>query len=501
MKKSNLSQKVKNFIVSPAQMGIDHKMVPYDIWGTVSHVVMLYKTKIIEKEIAAEIIKALISIDHEYKEGNFQIDPEKGAQLTLESKIVEKAGITAGSSAHTARSRNDQVMVTEILYLKEEVLEILESTERLVQMLVKKAEIHLSTVIPGYTHMQPAKPTTFAHLLLSYAGSLLSGVENLKHTYQHYNQNPLGSVESYGTSWPIDREFTTNLLGFTKVWELPLEAISNRGFFQLGILSALNHVAIVASKIATDLLLYTTFEYGIVTLGDDTAKRLHPITGSSVMAQKKNPDVLELVRSLAPQIAGFYQIVSGILSKLPSGYNRDSREIKEYIDLGINKTIGSIEILTSVFSSLKVNEEKALKLVKENYSLTTDLADFLSQKSKIPYRLIYKIVGQVVDKFIQDNKLLSEISVKDINSVAKTYSLELVVSDEELIEVLEPVKATQKRKHIGGTNASITKTMIENKSIEMKNISKWVFLEKENIEKVKQNTWVEAKKIVKKAEL
>lgn len=497
----NLSSKVISYIVSASQINADQKMVSYDIWGTKAHVIMLHETKILSTEKAAKILKALSEINEEFKDGHFSIDPQKGAQLTLETKIVEQAGELAGLSAHTARSRNDQVMVTEMLYLREELLAIVLLLVTLIGQLLKLSKLHVKTVFPGYTHMQPAKPTTFAHWCLAYCGSLLRVCEQLQSVYGQYSLSPLGAAESFGTSWPIDRSLTANLLGFSGVWEIPQDVISSRGFFQLAILDSFNQLAIIASKIATDLLLYSTFEYGLVILGEQVAQRLHPITGSSIMAQKKNPDALELVRSVAPQITGIHQIVSGILTSLPSGYNRDSREIKEYISLALDKVCSTIKVLDDVFSGLSINKEQAMNLVTKNYSLTTDLADYLSQKTHHPYRLVYKIIGQVVDQAMVAEKLIDSITPSDIGVAAKAHGLEIKISVQELNEVLYPQNALEKRKHIGGTNSLVTLKSINSKNGELNRVKGWVLSEQGKIRNAKSITEKLAQKLISNAQI
>ncbi len=494
--KNNLSSHVVNYIVSPAQINADQKMVAYDIWGTMAHVVMLHETKILSTEKAAKILKALKEINEEFENGNFSIDSQKGAQLTLEAKIIEKAGEIAGLSAHTARSRNDQVMVTETLYLRVELLATISLLTAAIGHLLILSKQHIKTVFPGYTHMQPAKPTTFAHWCLAYCSSLLRVCEHLQSVFQQYSLSPLGAAESFGTSWPIDRNLTAKLLGFSGVWEIPQDVISSRGFFQLGILDSLNHFAIVASKIAADLLLYSTFEYGLVSLGEQVSQRLHPITGSSIMAQKKNPDALELVRSVAPQISGIHQVVSGILTALPTGYNRDSREIKEYITLAIDKVNSTINVLDDVFSGLSVNKEYALNLVIKNYSLTTDLADYLAQKFQLPYRLVYKIVGQVVNEVMETGKLINSITPDEINGAAKEHGVEITIFAQELKEVLDPQNALEKRKHIGGTNSLVTLASIKAKEVEIHKMNAWILSEHEKIKKAKSVTENTAQKII-----
>lgn len=297
--KNKKNLETAGFIVSSTQLSLDLKMVAFDIQGTTAHVLMLNKQKIINDKKTALIVKALKEISLEVDQRKFVIDPKKGAQLTLEAKLIEKIGDVA-YSVHTGRSRNDQVMVTEMLYLKNEVINLMKSFVPILTELFKLAKNNIKTVMPGYTHMQPAKPTTFGQWALAYLNGFLKSMKTVEYYFNLYDINPLGSCESYGTSWPLDREYTTKLLGFSKVWEIPQDAISSRGFVQLGYLNGLGEICLVASKLAQDLILFDTFEYGLIGLGDEVAQRLHPITGSSVMAQKKNPDVLELIRSTAP---------------------------------------------------------------------------------------------------------------------------------------------------------------------------------------------------------
>lgn len=436
-------------------------MVASDIWGTKAHVLMLERTKIIPKSSAAAILQALADIERVNEHGDFSIDPNRGAQLTLEKEIVERAGERAGLSAHTARSRNDQVMVTELLFLREEVCQLAAQLEHVIKQLITFAEEHIDWVMPGYTHMQPGKPTTVAHWCLMYCGGFLRIHNALFSLLSRYDQCPLGSVESFGTSWPIDREYTAELLGFQKVWEVPLDAISHRGFFQFELLQLLSLGAIELSKFATDTLQYATFEYGFLELGDSVAQRLHPITGSSVMAQKKNPDALELLRASGNQVAGSMVAGFELLSGLPAGYNRDARELKEYVELGLRKFTTGLGVLTEVLGSMRFNRERMKALVEQNYSLTTDVADFVSQASGQPYRLVYKIVGQAVNDLMEKGLPLGDLQEEHLIHYAEELGVSLRVNAEELKEVLKPEIALARRKHRGGPSEESTKVSLE----------------------------------------
>jgi argininosuccinate lyase len=476
-----------DFIVSQAQLSLDLKMVSFDIQGTTAHVLMLNKQKIIDDKKTVIIVKALKEIAQEVDQGKFAIDPKKGSQLTLEAKIIEKVG-EIGYSVHTGRSRNDQVMVTEMLYLKQEIIDVIKIIIPTLETLYNLAKNNIKTIMPGYTHMQPAKPTTFGQWVLAYLNGFLKSIKTVEHYFDLYDINPLGACESYGTSWPLDREYTTKLLGFSQVWEIPQDAISSRGFVQLGYITGMAEICLVASKLAQDLILFDSFEYGMIGLGDEVAQRMHPITGSSVMAQKKNPDVLELIRSTSPQVTGYANIVANILGSLPMGYNRDSREVKEYIDLGLTKTKAMIKTLEKVLKTIKIDKKKMLDAVEGNYSLTTDLADFISQKSGVGYRLIYKIIGQVVDEAINKGQLLKQISADEIISKALINNVKLELTDEEIKKAIDPQLVIEKRNHTGGSSTESMKKSLKNAQIAIKNVSQTINKKLSVITKAKEKT-------------
>ncbi|MEK7544470.1 MAG: argininosuccinate lyase [Patescibacteria group bacterium] len=492
--------KTAEFIVSEKQLSLDLQMVPYDIWGTTAHVLMLYKQDIIKKEYVKLILTALADINNEVLEKMFAIDPAKGAQLSLEAAIVQKAG-EAGYSVHTGRSRNDQVMATEQLYLRDRVIGLLEKMQPLLAALISLAKDHTGTVMPGYTHMQPAKATSFGQWALAYLNGFTRAIKTITDQYEAYNLCPLGACESYGTSWPLDRVYTADLLGFPTIWEIPQDVISSRGFVQLGILTGMRDICLVASKLAQDLLLFTSYEYGMIGLGDEVAQRMHPITGSSVMAQKKNPDALELVRATAPQLIGFTSIVSNILSGLPMGYNRDSREVKEYIDLGLSKTLSMVGTLASVIASLTVNKKRMMELVTANYSMTTDVADAISQKSGVGYRLVYKVVGQIVDEAIEHKQLLSDISAQDIIKKASALGVDLDVTNAQLKEAMDPQKALGKRMHIGGSAKETMAISLARGQTLTNDVNKWVSTQKQMTSKAKSKTETIAQRIIQEKTL
>jgi argininosuccinate lyase len=439
-----------SYIVSPRQVELDTAMLPYDVWGTQAHALMLRATGILPPADAALVCRALIEIATAVEAGRFAIDPARGAQLSLEAGILARAGQAAGSRVHTARSRNDQVMVTELLYLRDRVLALHDQALTVIDALLALAADHVGTIMPGYTHMQPAKPTTLGQWALAHADGLARSVLALQQAWDTYDACPLGAVESYGTSWPIDRALTAHLLGFARVWEVPQDAIGARGLAQLTYLDACKLLTLSIGKLAQDLLLFTTWEYGYLELGSAVAQRLHPITGSSVMAQKKNPDALELLRATAPEVAGLAGLVANLLGNLPMGYNRDSREVKEWVALGLDKTEAALTTLQTVLTTLQPNIDRMAAAVAANYSSTTDLADYLAQQSGVGYRQMYAVVGGLVDQAIQASQPLTTLTAAAIMAAAAERDLAITVTDVEVQAALDPSTAVARRTHIGG---------------------------------------------------
>jgi argininosuccinate lyase len=477
-----------SFIVSQTQVALDTAMLEHDIWGTQAHVLMLESVGIVPASAAFRICRTLDSIAQDVRSGDFRIDPERGAQLSLERAVIERAGISDGSRMHTARSRNDQVMVTEMLHLRDRALALASGACGLVDALHNLAEAHIETVMPGYTHMQPAKPTTFGQWALAYADAIVRGLVDVRYTWQQYDICPLGAVESYGTSWPIDRSLTARLLGFERVWEVPQDAIASRGMPQLAYMDICKRLALITSKMAADLLLFTTWEYGYVQLGEAIAQRLHPITGSSVMAQKKNPDALELVRATGHEVAGLAGLASHLLAGLPMGYNRDTREIKEWSGLCFDKTLAALSTLTLTMSTLNIDRGRMLKAVKENYSSTTDLADLIAQETGVGYRQIYAIVGHLVDDLIETGHPLDTLTAAQLVKAASESGVQISLTDKQMSDALNPLNALSKRRHTGGAAPEEMARLLATRKGSLAEHSEWIVAQRDAIDRARHET-------------
>ena len=449
------------YIVTEQQRQLDLEMVPYDIWGTRAHVAMLRKIGVLDLRELEQVVAALDTIEAKMHNDRYQIDPSLGAQLTLEKEITEIVGKEIGGKVPTGRSRNDQVITAQRLYLRDKLLEVERALLQLVQSLVESAGNHIHTIMPGYTHMQPAKPTTFGQWCLAYADMFLRDVDRIEQTFQRYNSNPLGAAESYGTSWPLDRELTANLLGFDSVQEIPLDVVGSRGEMEAEILSDLAFIGLHLSKTAQDLLVLSTFEFGMVELSQEIAERMDKVTGSSIMPQKKNPDVLELVRANASVVYSLLLQALEVLKALPFGYNRDSRETKEAVVMALRRSVDSLAQMQSVISTLLINKERMRQAVLDNYSLATDLADYLASQFGLPYRIAYTIVGNVVDQAIRERKKLSEVDASTIGAMAQRFGTPIELTQEQLERALDPEECIEKRQHIGGASLGQMTSLID----------------------------------------
>jgi argininosuccinate lyase len=449
-----------SFVVTQAQQQADLEMAAYDLWGTRAHLRMLSGVGVVPADELQTLLAAMKTIEGQIESKTYQIDPSLGAQLTLEKGITEIVGPNLGGKVHTGRSRNDQVITAQRLHTRERLLEALEKLHDLLAALLTLAAEHVEMVMPGYTHMQPAKPTTVAHWCLAYVDMLWRDVERLEQTLERWDACPLGAAESYGTSWPLDRASTAELLGFARVQEVTADVTSSRGEQEAEILSDLAFVSLHLSKMAQDLLLYNTYEYGYVELGGAVAQRMGKVTGSSIMPQKKNPDVLELLRAHASRAFGLLLQTFEVLKALPLGYNRDGRETKETVLDGLATVESDVVQMTQVLLTLQFKPDRMREAVIKNYSLSTDLADYLAQRFGIPYRIAYQAVGRTVDQLIPNSIPLAE-GGETLAAVCEAMGLPQVkLTPQELAECLQPEVCLQRRTHIGGTASAETRRLI-----------------------------------------
>ena len=369
---------------------LDLLLAKYDVIGSIAHANMLYKIKLLNDEEIKDINKELKAILKSIEKGEFIIEESfEDVHSKVEFLLTEKLGVT-GKKIHTARSRNDQVLVDVHLYLKDEISEIKEQIKTLFDLLIAKAEEHKKVMLPGYTHFQVAMPSSFGLWFSAYAESLIDDVYLLNAAYKIADQNPLGSAAGYGSSFNIDREFTTELLGFETLKYNVVAAQMSRGKTEKAVAAGLSAVASTLAKFAMDICLYMSQNFNFISFPDEFT------TGSSIMPHKKNPDVFELIRGKCNALQALPYEITMITNNLPSGYHRDFQMIKEGLIPGIQTLKSCLEMLTFSMQNVKVNKT-ILEDKKYDYLFTVEEVNKLVQQG-IAFRDAYRIVGEQVQE-------------------------------------------------------------------------------------------------------
>jgi argininosuccinate lyase len=445
---SQLDKDAANFISS---FEFDMRIASYDIIGSMAHALMLHETGIISKEEARDILRGLTKILKEYKKLKFPPELED-IHVAVEEELTKHIG-DIGGKLHTARSRNDQIACDLRLWVREEVNSICLEVIKLIKTLIDLAKEHQNTVMPGYTHLQHAQPTTLAHHLLSYCDAYLRDLERMNNSYRRINLNPLGAGALATTSFPIDRDKTAQLLGFDGLLENSMDAVSSRDFL-LEILSNLSLLMINTSRLSEELILWSTHEFRFVEIEDKFAST------SSIMPQKKNPDVIELIRAKSSRVIG--NLISGLslVKALPNSYNRDLQELSPLVADSLQIASSSLRLLGKILRTLKVDTDRMLQLCNESFIMSTELADFLVKEEGLSFRKAHQIVGMVVSQAIR-----AGISPQDIDRrfIEKIYGKPLNVSDEKLKEILSAQKAVDSKKVRGGPSQSEVSRMINSR--------------------------------------
>ena len=462
------------WIASPEAEQLDARIAQYDCLATGAHVLMLASQGIMTRPDAAAALGALLEIEEICSKGQFRYMPGYGAQLTLEKMIVDRVGPEIGYQVHTGRSRNDQVMTAQKMCVKDLVLEVAEGLLQLISSLLERSGQQTMWVMPGYTHMQPARPTTLGQWFAAYADMFSRDFRRLQDSYIRNDTSPLGAAESHGTSWNLDREMTMNLLGFSALDEIPLDAVSSRGESEADLLGAVAFISLHLSKLAEDLLLFTTYEYGYASLGAGQATRMGKLTGSSIMPQKRNPDVLELLRGQASEINACLSHSLDTLTALPSGYNRDSRNSKAPAFKGLDSIAASLQQAALTVDHIEFDRQRMLEATVENHSMATDLAEHLAQEYKIPFRQMHSIVGKAVAEAIEQGRRVCDLTVKELEGQARQAGCELPLSDQDIAQGSDPQQAVRRRNNTGGSNSEQMEAWATRRQESFLEMSEWL---------------------------
>ncbi|NHC36256.1 argininosuccinate lyase [Scytonema millei] len=420
-----------------ASIGFDIELIEYDLTGSIAHAQMLAHTSIITQEEAQQLVSGLEQIRQEYRNGQFTPGIEaEDVHFAVERRLTEIVG-DAGKKLHTARSRNDQVGTDIRLYLRHQIQEIQAEIEQMQTVLLNLAEQNIETLIPGYTHLQRAQPLSLAHHLLAYFEMLQRDKERLKDIRKRVNISPLGSGALAGTTFPIDRHYTAKLLEFDGVYANSLDGVSDRDF-AIEFLAAASIIMVHLSRLSEEVILWASEEFSFVKLKDSCA------TGSSIMPQKKNPDVPELVRGKTGRVCGHLQALLVLMKGLPLAYNKDLQEDKEALFDAIRTVRACLEAMTILFAEgLEFRTPRLAQAVAEDFSNATDVADYLATKG-VPFREAYNLVGKVVKTCIAAGKLLKDLTLAEWQELHPAF-------DTDIYQAIAPHQVVAARNSYGGT--------------------------------------------------
>ncbi|MEL7669779.1 argininosuccinate lyase [Methanobacterium sp.] len=448
--KGKMSDEAASFTSS---LEFDKRIFEADIKLNTAHTTMLAKQGIIPSEIADKILKALNELRNEGI-GALDLDPSvEDIHMAVENYVTSKIGEVAGFM-HTAKSRNDQVATDLRLVLKEEIKEIGLNILKFIEEILNMAGEHKKTIFVGYTHLQHAQPTTFAHHLLAYANALRRDYERLMDAYKRVDMNPLGSAALTTTSFPIDREMTTELLGFSRIMENSIDGVSSRDFIAETVFS-LSMLASTMSKICEELILWSTFEFGVVEISYAYSST------SSIMPQKKNPDVAEIARGKSAILTGELMTILTILKALPYSYNRDLQEITPHLWNSVDNAKEMMDMVRGMLTTVEINKERAAELAKSNFATATELADILVREKNMPFRTAHKIVGRMVTEALENKVSLDDIDSNFLDNVAhEVMGKSLDLNDESIRKALDPYENVKSRTVIGGSSPEAVEKVI-----------------------------------------
>lgn len=435
-----------------ASISFDQKMAAQDIKGSLAHVSMLAHTGIITAAEAEKISAGLNSLQEKLaqKELEFTVENED-IHMNLEAYLAAEIGPTAGK-LHTARSRNDQVATDMHLYLKDVVAQLIPKIQHFRDVLVEKASENVHTIMPGYTHMQHAQPLSFAHHLLAYYEMLTRDQTRFTENLQRIDVMPLGSAALAGTTFPIDRFFTAEKLGFSQVYNNSLDAVSDRDF----ILEFLSNSAILMmhlSRFCEELILWCSHEFQFVELTDSFS------TGSSIMPQKKNPDMAELIRGKTGRVYGNLFGLLTVMKGLPLAYNKDFQEDKEGMFDTAETILTSLDIMAGMIDTMKINKEQMAKATESDFSNATELADYLASHG-VPFREAHEIVGKLVLSCLKRGIYLQDISLSEYQQIQD-------VIGPDIYEKLSSYNAVKNRHSYGGTGFSQVEEQVKAAQVQL----------------------------------
>ena len=432
--KKELSKTTNDFNSS---ISFDSRMYKEDIEGSIAHATMLGRCGIIKEEEAEDIVKGLKGILADIENGTLHIDMEaEDIHTFIEGELTKRIGDN-GKRLHTSRSRNDQVAVDIKLYLKKEVVNVKNLVVGLIKVIADKAEKYSETVMPGYTHLQRAQPITFGHHLLAYGEMLLRDVSRLEDCLKRMDEMPLGSCALAGTTYPIDRTITAELLGFDRITNNSLDGVSDRDYC-IEFASVLSIIMVHLSRFSEEIIMWCSWEFKFIELDDAFS------TGSSIMPQKKNPDIAELIRGKTGRAYGNLVALLTVMKGIPLAYNKDMQEDKEAIFDSVDTVKQCLAMFAPMLSTAKVLTENMRNAAAKGFINATDCADYLTKKG-VPFRTAYKILGEIVAYCISNDKTLEDMSIDEYLNFSDIF-------DEGIYKAIDMNECVKKRISYGATS-------------------------------------------------
>ncbi len=422
---------------------------------------MLAECSIIDNNISKQIVKALDALDP-----SMELDPMlEDVHMNVEAKVIEQIGEDIGGRIHTAKSRNDQQNAALRIVTREDILLVVKALINLIKVLLNSAKEHIDTLMPGYTHLQHAQPITLAHHFLAHVNSLFRNAERIIDAYQRVNISPMGAAALATTTFPISRERVAELLGFTSVMDNSIDAVASRDFL-LEALSNYSMIMLYLSKISEELILWSTTEFNFIEL-----PAMYTST-SSIMPQKKNASVPELIRAKSATVFGDLVACFSAIKALPLSYNLDLQELTQYLWHGFQTTYTSLNMLSGCFEDIKVNKKRMKEMCINSFITATDLADFLVSQTQLPFRITHRLVSNIVLALLEmGRKKLTDLDKDLFDKIClETINNKLDIDFSKLMQAIDPYESVKSRRIVGGPSPDIVHSIIMDKEKELENL-------------------------------
>jgi len=438
-----------------ASIRIDKRMVEEDIGGSIAHATMLGKCGIISMQDSELIVKTLSEMAQEIQNGTLAIDESaEDIHTFCEAELTRRIG-DVGKRLHTARSRNDQVAVDFRLYTRKRIDEIADNLRQLVQVIIQRAEDSAEMIMPGYTHLQRAQPITMGHQLMAYAEMFLRDLSRLEDCKKRLNVSPLGSCALAGTTYPTDRFMTAGMLGFASPCANSIDGVSDRDF-AIECASDIAMIMMHLSRFSEEIILWCSFEFKYVELSDSYS------TGSSIMPQKKNPDIAELVRGKTGRAYGNLMALLTMMKGIPLAYNKDMQEDKEALFDSLDTVQACLTVFAPMLETLRFLPDNMRNAASGGFINATDCADYLTGEKGVPFRTAYKITGELVAYCIRNRKTLETLSPDEYRAFSNDF-------DEGIYAAVDLMNCLEKRTSYGGTSVASVRAQIENAKARLSN--------------------------------